>query len=75
MPGDKTRSVITVTLRIRGLGTDDYGIAKITFPCSEIDWSLADGPRDRVGIDDIYQVDLHVEQPDDTSRTDTWDRA
>jgi hypothetical protein len=66
---------VTVTLRVRGRGADDYGVARVVIPCSDIDWSLADGPSDRVDIDDIYQVDLEVERPDGVSQTDTWDRA
>ena len=67
-------ATITVRLRIRGAGTDDYGIAKAAVPVSAIDWSLADAPRDRVGIEDIYQVDLEVGRPGETPVTDTWDR-
>jgi hypothetical protein len=66
---------ITITLRVRGSGTDDYGIATVTIPCSAIDWSLADAPRDRITLDDIYQVDLDVGRPGETRGTDTWDRS
>jgi hypothetical protein len=48
---------------------------RIEVPASSIDWSLADGPRDLVGLDDIYQVDLAVGRPGEQSETDTWDRA
>ena len=75
MPGAKSQPVITVTLRIRGAGADDYGIARVVVPVGDIDWSLADAPRDRVGLDDIYQVDIAVRRPDETPETDTWDRA
>ncbi len=68
-------AAIVVTLRIRGAGTDDYGIMRIEVPASSIDWSLADGPRDPVGLDDIYQVDIAVRRPNATPQTDTWDRA
>ncbi len=66
---------VTVTLRIRGRGADDYGVARVVIPCAAIDWSLADGPNDRFGIDDIYQVDLQVQRPGEPPRDDTWDRA
>ncbi|MBI5486488.1 MAG: hypothetical protein HY905_04070 [Deltaproteobacteria bacterium] len=75
MPGERTEPVLVITLRVRGPGAGDYGIAKVRIPCSDIDWSLADGPRDCVGIDDIYQVDLRVERPGEDARSDTWDRA
>ena len=75
MPVHRTEPTITVTLRVRGSGTDDYGIARVAIPCSRIDWSLADGPRDSIGLDDIYQIDLQVGRPDEGSQTDTWDRA
>ena len=68
-------TTITITLRVRGVGRDDYGVAKVVIPGSAIDWSLADGPNDRFDIDDIYQVDLRVERPDKPPGTDTWDRA
>ena len=68
-------ATITVTLRVRGGGTDDYGVAKIVVPASEIDWSLADAPRERIALADVYQVDLAVGLPDETPETDTWDRA
>ena len=74
MPAD-SNPVITVTLRIRGAGADDYGIVRIAVPASQVDWSLADGPRDRVTLADIYQVDIAVGRPGEPPDTDTWDRA
>ena len=68
-------TVIVVALRIRGTGTDDYGIMRIEFPAAGIDWSLADAPRDRITLADVYQVDLAVGRPDEKPQTDTWDRA
>lgn len=66
--------IITITLRIRGAGADDYGIARVGIPVSAIDWSLADASRERVTLEDIYQLDLAVGVPDEKPETDTWDR-
>jgi hypothetical protein len=68
-------TTITVTIRIRGVGSDDYGVVRVEIPASSIDWSLADGPKDRIGIDDVYQLDLRVERPGDRPESDTWDRV
>jgi len=67
--------VITVTVRIRGNGADDYGIVRVEIPGPSIDWSLADGPRGGVSLADIYEVDVAVGQPGERPETDTWDRA
>jgi hypothetical protein len=61
---------ISIRLNIRGAGDDDYGIVRVEIPVSDIDWSLADRPRDDIDIDDIYQVDLQV-----GPGSDTWDRS
>jgi hypothetical protein len=68
-------TTITVTLRVRGAGVDDYGIVKLEVPVSEIDWSLADAPRERIALEDIYQVDLEVARHGEAPETDTWDRS
>jgi hypothetical protein len=68
-------TTITVRLCIRGAGDDDYGVANIEVPASGIDWSLADGPRNRITLADIYQVELTVHRPDERPETDTWDRV
>jgi hypothetical protein len=74
MPTEENH-VIIITLRIRGNGTDDYGIAKVALPVSGIDWSLADARRDAITLDDVYELDLQVGNPDGTPATDTWDRS
>ena len=68
-------TTITITLRVRGAGVDDYGIVKLEAPVSGIDWSLADAPRERITLDDVYEVDLQLDRPGDALQTDTWDRA
>ncbi|MBN1772541.1 MAG: hypothetical protein JXB32_14825 [Deltaproteobacteria bacterium] len=68
-------TTIAVRLCICGVGDDDYGIAGIEVPAAGIDWSLADGPRNRITLADIYQVELTVLRPDEWPETDTWDRA
>jgi len=73
MPADDS-PVITITLRVRGAGDDDYGIATVEIPASGIDWSLADAPREHFTIGDVYQLDLAVGRPGERSETDTWDR-
>ena len=73
MPADDS-PVIEITLRVRGAGADDYGIARVGFPVSAIDWSLADAPREHFTIGDIYQLDLAVGRPGEKPETDTWDR-
>jgi hypothetical protein len=67
-------TTITITLRVRGAGVDDYGIVKLEVPVSDIDWSLADAPRERITLDDIYELDLQVGRPGETPAMDTWDR-
>jgi len=66
---------ITVTLRVRGAGADDYGVARLEVSVTEIDWSLADAPREQLALADIYEVVLAVGLPNESPETDTWDRA
>jgi hypothetical protein len=75
MNSPDTGPAITVRLRIRGGGDDDNGILTAEFSIADIDWSLADAPRERVRLADVYQVDISVGLPDQTPETDTWDRA
>jgi hypothetical protein len=74
VPDQERETIMTIRLRIRGAGTDDYGIAAVDVPASAIDWSLADAPRGRVTLADIYQVDLAVRRPCERPELATWDR-
>lgn len=66
---------ILVTLHVRGAGSDDFGVVTVCIPLTEIDWSLADAPRKRIGMEDVYELDLRLELPGEEPATATWDRS
>lgn len=74
MPNPNPGTIITIRLNIRGGGDDDYGFVLVEIPVSNIDWSLADKPRSRITLADIYELVLQVGRPGETPETSTWDR-